>query len=415
MHPDLICFSHLRWDLVFQRPNHLMARAARDRRVFYVEEPIVGGDAPPSLAMQWRDGVTVLTPSLPDGLEDTTRDATLRGLLDAYLREHRVEQPVLWYYTPMPLAWTGHLAAAAVVYDCMDHLAGFRGAPAGLLEQEARLIARADLLLTGGARLHELKRQDHPDAHCFPSSVDADHFGAARDPLPEPADQVVLPRPRIGYAGVIDERIDMALIEALAVAEPRWSVVLVGPVVKIDPADIPAHPSIHVLGRKDYRELPTYLGGWDAAIMPFAHNEATAYISPTKTPEYLAAGLPVASTAIHDVVQPYGAAGLVEIGDGPEAFVAACRRALATDPEALRPRVDRFLASRSWDRTWAAIDALLIDTVRRRIPVVSARPDRSADRTLERPAAARLRGTIAMPVGPSAVSAGGLTSRGLED
>lgn len=383
MQPDLICFSHLRWDFVFQRPNHFMARAARDRRVFYVEEPVIGGANPPRLAHTVRAGVTVLTPRLPEGVDPNSQVSLLRSLLDTVVRDEAIDRPVLWYYTPMALGWTTHIPAAAVVYDCMDHLAGFRGAPQGLLEQEARLIARADLLFTGGARLHELKRQDHPDAHCFPSSVDAEHFRMARQSQPDPDDQASLRRPRIGYAGVIDERIDMALIEALAIAEPDWSVVLLGPVVKIDPAAIPARPSVHQLGMKDYRDLPTYLAGWDVAIMPFAHNEATAYISPTKTPEYLAAGLPVASTSIRDVVQPYGVQGLVEIGDGPEAFVAACRRALATDRVRLQERVDRFLAGRSWDLTWSAIDDLLAGAVRRRIPVSVTRLPRPT--TVTRP------------------------------
>lgn len=364
MHPDLICFSHLRWDFVFQRPNHFMSRAARDRRVLYVEEPLLADGATPRLENQCRDGVEVLTPHLPAGLDQAAQHAILRELLDDLLDAERIEQPVLWYYTPMALAWTAHLDAAAVVYDCMDHLAGFRGAPADLLEQEARLIARADLLLTGGARLHSLKRRDHANAHCFPSSVDAAHFRNARRSLSAPDDQAAIVGPRVGYAGVIDERLDLSLIGALAEAQPDWSIVLVGPIAKIDEADIPAGRNIHRLGMKGYGELPAYLSGWDAALMPFAHNEATAYISPTKTPEYLAAGLPVASTSIHDVVEPYGRLGLVEIGDSTDGFIEAARRAMATDRDALRAEADAFLAERSWDRTWAQIADLLERAVR---------------------------------------------------
>lgn len=364
MHPDLICFSHLRWNFVFQRPNHFMSRAARDRRVLYVEEPVFADGATPRLACETRDGVEVVTPHLPHGLDQATQHELLRELLDDLLDAEAIVQPVLWYYTPMALAWTGHLDAAAVVYDCMDHLAGFRGAPADLLEQEARLIARADLLLTGGARLHSLKNQDHANAHCFPSSVDASHFRTARRALPAPDDQASILGPRIGYAGVIDERLDLSLIGALAEAQPDWSLVLVGPVAKIDEADIPSAPNIHRLGMKGYGELPAYLSGWDAALMPFAHNEATAYISPTKTPEYLAAGLPVASTSIHDVVEPYGRLGLVEIGDGADGFIDAARRAMAADRDALLADADAFLAERSWDRTWGQISALLERAVR---------------------------------------------------
>lgn len=409
MHPDLICFSHLRWNFVFQRPNHFMSRAARDRRVLYVEEPLLADGATPRLENQCRDGVEVLTPHLPAGLDQATQHALLRELLDDLLDAERIVRPVLWYYTPMALAWTAHLDAAAVVYDCMDHLAAFRGAPADLLEQEARLIARADLLLTGGARLHGLKKHDHPNAHCFPSSVDAAHFRSARRPLPAPADQAPILGPRVGYAGVIDERLDLALIGALAEAQPDWSIVLVGPVVKIDEADIPTARNIHRLGMKGYAELPAYLSGWDAALMPFAHNEATAYISPTKTPEYLAAGLPVASTSIHDVVEPYGRLGLVEIGDGPDGFIDAARRAMAADREALRADADAYLAERSWDRTWAAIADLLDRAVRSHAALLPASRTRflvpPAVRPVSRPSTSLPSRRVATPARSSAARA----------
>jgi UDP-galactopyranose mutase len=248
----------------------------------------------------------------------------------------------------------------------MDHLAGFKGAPAGLLALEADLLGRADLVLTGGAQLYEAKRTSHSNVHCFPSSVDVAHFGAARRRLPDPADQAAIARPRFGYCGVIDERMDLGIVAAAAATHPDWHFVMVGPVVKIDPATLPRAANIHYLGMKTYDDLPAYLAGWDVAIMPFAHNEATRYISPTKTPEYLAAGRPVASTSIHDVVDPYGRTGLVEIGDGPTGFADACERALATDLPSLTERVDRFLAGMSWDRTWRAIDALIEQAIDRR-------------------------------------------------
>jgi hypothetical protein len=364
---DLLCFSHLRWDFVFQRPNHLMSRAARGRRVVYVEEPVpVPGAAQAELRAEERHGVEVVTPHVPERLEGLALESTLRRLMDTLVEARGMERPVLWYYTPMALPWTAHLPASAVVYDCMDHLAGFAGAPPRLLELEARLLHSADVLFTGGARLHSLKSRQHPHAYCLPSSVDAEHFSRARGGRPVPADQSAIPAPRIGYAGVIDERVDLGLIAALAHAEPTWSVVLVGPVTKIDPDTVPAAPNIHRLGARQYARLPDYLAGWDVAIMPFAHNEATRYISPTKTPEYLAAGLPVASTSIHDVVDPYGNNGLVEIGDGADGFVAAVRRAALTERDALIRRVDAFLAHRSWDATWSAMDDLLEGAVDRR-------------------------------------------------
>ncbi|MBA2720411.1 MAG: glycosyltransferase [Chloroflexi bacterium] len=335
-----------------------MARAARDRRVFFVEEPTDAGTALPHLTTAMREGVTVVTPHLPAGLTADARFVALRSLVDDLVRAERIRQPVLWYYTPMALPWTRHLRAAATVFDSMDNLAGFRGAAPELLRLEAELVERSDLVFCGGASLHERMRHRHRASHSFPSSVDVAHFARARAGLPDPADQAAIERPRIGYAGVIDERVDVALIDGIAKARPDWQVVLVGPVVKIAAEDLSTRPNIHRLGMKDYAELPAYLGGWDVGWMPFAHNDATRYISPTKTPEYLAAGLPVVSTSIRDVVEPYGAQGLVSIADGVAAATSAIEAALA-GPHADRARIDMFLASRSWDRTWAAMAGLV--------------------------------------------------------
>ena len=356
---DLVCFSHLRWDFVYQRPNHLMARAVHDFRVFFVEEPTFLPDAIPVLETTDREGVVVVTPRLPDGLSAGGVEEVLRGLLDGLLVERRIVRPVLWYVTPMALPWSRHVPARLTVYDSMDHLAAFRGAPPALLRYEEELLGRADLMFCGGVSLHERMRTRHPDAHCFPSSVDAAHFRRARGLLDEPADQARVARPRIGYAGVIDERIDLALIEHVASARPDWQIVLVGPIAKIRPEDLPRRANIHHLGLKPYADLPNYLGGWDVGWMPFARNEATRYISPTKTPEYLAAGLPIISTSIRDVVEPYGRQGLVTIADDPATTIDAIERALQT-PIDLGP-VDEALAMMSWDGTWAGMIRLIDD------------------------------------------------------
>jgi glycosyltransferase involved in cell wall biosynthesis len=358
VHRDLVCFSHLRWDFVYQRPNHLMARAAKDRRVFFVEEPTFGEPGPARWSTAVWDGVTVATPRLPDGLDGDALCRALASLVDGLFREQGIRRPVLWYYTPMALPWTRQLNAAATIFDSMDHLAGFRGAPPDLIELEAELVERADLVFCGGASLHERMRHRHPASHPFPSSVDVAHFRGARRAVADPEDQVSIARPRIGYAGVIDERIDRDLIAGVAVARPDWQLVLLGPVVKIEESELPRRPNIHYLGLKSYTELPTYLGGWNVGWMPFARNEATRYISPTKTPEYLAAGLPVVSTSIRDVVEPYGTQGLVAIADSVETTLHAIESALAGSVAGLE-RADAFLATRSWDRTWAAMSALV--------------------------------------------------------
>ena len=376
--PDVVCLSHLRWDFVYQRPQHLMSRFARHRRVFFFEEPIWDerGDGPPRLEVGERpEGVRVAVPHLPAGLSPEAAEEAQRGLLLELLADHDVADYVLWYYTPMALGYSSGLAPAAVVYDCMDELSLFRGAPPALLELEARLLALADLVFTGGQSLYEAKRDRHPQVHAFPSSIDAEHFGRARAALPEPPDQAAIPRPRLGYFGVIDERIDLDLLAAVADLRPDWQLVMVGPVVKIDPESLPRRANLHYLGMKPYAELPSYLAGWDVALMPFAANESTRFISPTKTPEYLAGGKPVVSTPIRDVVRPYGELAMVEIAEAPADFAAAVERALARHAAGIEggseraswlQQVDEFLARGSWSRTWQSMSDLIDAAVQSR-------------------------------------------------
>jgi UDP-galactopyranose mutase len=356
---DVICLSHLRWNFVFQRPQHLMTRCARDRRVFVVEEPEFGSGPKPGLRCDVSGAVTIVVPQLPaDMLPDACRVA-LRQLLDGMLRTHGISNYLLWYYTPMALAFTDHLTPVMVVYDCMDELSSFKGAPPLLKHFEAELIERADLVLTGGQSLYEAKRQQHRNIYPFPSSVDVGHFARARRISNDPPDQTSIPHPRLGFFGVIDERMDMALVDGVAATRPDWQIVMLGPVVKIDPASLPQRPNIHYLGSKSYEELPRYIAGWDVALLPFARNEATRFISPTKTPEYMAAGKPVVSTSIRDVVRPYGQQGLVRIADQVPAFVQACAAAMAEDPAKRITQADAFLAHTSWDKTWSRITLLL--------------------------------------------------------
>jgi glycosyltransferase involved in cell wall biosynthesis len=245
----------------------------------------------------------------------------------------------------------------------MDELSAFRGAPPGLLRLEQALLDRADLVFTGGRSLYEAKRDRHPRVFCFPSSIDAAHFGQARAPRPDPADQAGIPRPRVGFFGVVDERMDLDLVRALAEQRPDWRFVMIGPVVKIDPSSLPQRSNIHWLGGKSYNELPHYLSGWDVGFMNFALNEATKFISPTKTPEFLAAGVPVVSTPITDVVRPYGEKGLVEIAKSAEEMIAKIKTVLARPKEPWLAKVDRHLAAGSWDKTWGSMHRLMLDAM----------------------------------------------------
>jgi UDP-galactopyranose mutase len=389
---DLIVFSHLRWDFVFQRPQHLLTRCAQYRRVYFVEEPVFEPDIPPTLHLSARgERLFVAVPHLPSGTTEAETTMQLKQLVDGLVRERLSTSYIAWYYTPMALEFTRHLKPAKIVYDCMDELSNFKFAPPELCVLENELFRLSHVVFTGGVSLYEHKRHKHINVHPFPSSVDVAHFRRARDMNEEPADQAVIARPRIGYAGVIDERLDVDLIRGVAEARPDWQLVLVGPVVKIDPRALPRLPNIHYLGGRPYKELPHYLAGWDVAMMPFARNDATRFISPTKTPEYLAAGRRVVSTSIRDVVRTYGEAGLVKIADDARACIDAIEGSLhAQDSREWLQSVDAYLSKMSWDETFRAMWQLIEDATEqpsvRRVPRTAAR--------------------LSVPSTPTAVSAG---------
>ncbi|WP_233581395.1 glycosyltransferase family 1 protein [Acidipila sp. EB88] len=352
--PTILCFSHLRWNFVYQRPQHLLSRAAAHADIFYVEEPILVDEGEASLRRECpADGVEVITPLLPSSYSAAQQMDAQRALLDAWLSSRSTEHLILWYYTPMALLFTDHLQARVRVYDCMDQLAAFQGAPPQLLEQEERLFKAADVVFTGGRSLFDEKRNRHRNVHLFPSSVDVPHFAAARSDLADAVDQQEIPHPRIGFFGVLDERLDCELLQSIAACNSAWHFVLIGPVVKIRHDSLPQASNIHYLGQKSYKELPTYLAHWDVAMLPFAQNASTRFISPTKTPEYLAAGKPVISTPIRDVVEPYGRLGLSHIAGTAEEFCTAIQHALDRPREGWLSDVDDFLSHTSWDRTFA--------------------------------------------------------------
>jgi UDP-galactopyranose mutase len=295
-------------------------------------------------------------------------EALLQALLSRLFAERQVRDHVLWYYTPMPVAWTRQLSPLGVIYDCMDELSAFKFAPQELHEREQELFQRADLVFTGGQSLYEAKRGRARHVYAFPSGIDREHFGRARQTTVEPEDQAGIPHPRLGFFGVVDERFDLELLGALSRERPDWHFVIIGPVVKIEPEALPRAANVHYLGGKSYKELPEYLAGWDVATLLFARNEHTRYISPTKTPEYLAAGKPVVSTSIKDVVRPYGEMGLVRIADDAPSFVAAAEELMHTgaDPDWLA-QVDTLLVQNTWDRTWARMSELIDGVAARRL------------------------------------------------
>jgi UDP-galactopyranose mutase len=350
----MLVYSHLRWDFVYQRPQHVMSRMAKSRRVLFIEEPVGEADSDGWERIDKEPNLTVYRPRLRGpvhGFEPAVHDR-LAGLLESLGAIEGIGRHTAWLYTPLAYPPARTLAPEVIVYDCMDELANFRFAPREIVELESRLLRHADLVLCGGPSLYRAKKDRHPNVHCFPSSVDVAHFRRGRAGQPVADDYKGAPRPRLGFFGVIDERIDFDLLGALAEAHPEWSIWMVGPVVKVEPEELPQAPNLHYTGGRPYAELPRHLAAWDVALLPFALNDATRFISPTKTLEYMAAEHPIVSTPIRDVAGPYE--DVVRLGESPEEFVRACEEALASSEADRADRAQRMraiLARTSWDHT----------------------------------------------------------------
>jgi hypothetical protein len=367
----VICFSHLRWDFVYQRPQHLMSRLASRYPLWFIEEPVDVGQGKARLEIRrGRTGPTVVVPCLPAGAAPE-RDAFEKCLIDALVSEMGLKRYLLWFYTPMALPCAPSLAPVATVYDCMDELSAFVGAPASLELAERALLAKADLVFAGGRSLYQAKRRHHRAVHLFPSSVDVAHFRQARKALPEPQSQRAIPRPRVGFFGVVDERFDTVLLREAAAARPDIHFVVIGPVVKIDSSELPRCTNIHYLGKQAYADLPAFLAHWNITMMPFALNASTRFISPTKTPEYLAGGRLVVSTAVRDVVDRYGSSPAVFIaracGDTTSlaSFLAALDEALEQSADRLfvEQAADAALMGMSWDDTFERMHDVVLQVL----------------------------------------------------
>lgn len=351
---DIVCFSHHRWGCLGQRPHHLMARFRRGR-VLYVEEPVYVGQGPHKTVTPRGPRVAVLTPQLSMGLARHEEIEVMETILEETLKELRITRFVSWYTSPRAWPFTRRLDPVLRVYDCMEQC--YRHP--WLADMERELLARVDLVFTSGLTLYEQKKAHHNYVFPFPSSVDVEHFGRARQIDREPADQAVIPRPRVGYFGTIDERLDLDLLGLLASTRPDLHFVLVGPVNRIESGLLPREPNLHYMGVKPYESLPAYLAGWDVAMMPFNVNRTTQFLCPSKTPEYLAGGKPVVSTSLPDVIRPYQELGLVEIADSVAAFSRAIDECRAEDPRLRLLRTDHFLARNSWDATWGKMQLVL--------------------------------------------------------
>ncbi len=359
---DLIVFSHLRWDFVFQRPQHLMIRFAKYRRVFYIEEPVTSEIKFPTFQIrETKNNVKIVVPHFPRSIKSHQIEVALKDIIDELIFSENLQKYNIWYYTPMALPFSRHLKPESILFDCMDELSLFKGAPQSLLDLENELLKISDLVFTGGESLYQAKKHRHHNIHPFPSSIEYEHFCMAREIFDDPEDQVDIPHPRIGFYGVIDERLNIELLKKIAELRPDYQFIILGPVIKIDPDDLPKAKNIHYLGKKEYIELPLYLSGWECAMMPFALNDSTKFISPTKTPEFLAAGRPVVSTSITDVVNPYKNESLIHIADTPEDFIDCIEKAMSENTHEWLSKVETFLKGNSWDKTFERIASLELD------------------------------------------------------
>ncbi len=373
--PGILCLSHLAWDYVWQRPQHILSRLARHYPVLYVNEPVLGppNSEPYLKLIDKKDNLTAWQPMFPDRPDVLENWRSLYvGLVQELLLHHgwarrngqklMNQQPLLlWFYTPIPYYFLDHISADLVVYDVMDELANFKNAARDMPAREDRLLTEADVVFAGGLSLYQARQGRHPNLHLFRSGVEAGHFARVLHPATEMADEVAgLPHPILGYYGVIDERIDLDLLQAIAAKHPEWSIVMVGPVTKIEQNGLPRLNNLHYLGKQPYERLPHFLKAFDVCLMPFQINEATRYISPTKTLEYMAAHKPIVSTPVPDVVTNWS--DVVRIAAGPEEFARAIKTALA-EPEsqqaARKAREKKHLAAYSWDRIAAEMNRLI--------------------------------------------------------
>lgn len=363
---NLLCLSHLRWDFVYQRPQHLLTRFSEIFNTYFLEEQIQDAKGKAYLNISKRlPNLWVVVPHIQSGLSKAQEKLVMKQLMDNFMENEDGEDFLFWYYTPMALSFTEQLNPGLVVYDCMDELSLFKNAPTELKDLEKRLMAKSDVVFTGGHSLYEAKKHQHANIYAFPSSIEKEHFVKARTNKVQPVDQKNISNPKLGFYGVIDERFDIELIRTIADARPTWEFMLIGPVLKINRALLPKNPNIHYLGQKTYAELPAYLSGWDVALIPFILNDSTKFISPTKTPEYLSAGKPVVSTAIRDVVNPYGKNKLVHIGATAADFIEAIEFELNNkDNKQWLAKVDSFLSKNSWDNTCASMITCIQNSIK---------------------------------------------------
>ncbi|GAB3512776.1 glycosyltransferase family protein [Emticicia fontis] len=357
----LLCFSPIKWESVFQRPQHLMSHAAKKWRVFYIEDPSFEEKIKePELGikeLKKHKNLLVVSPKLSKDLSKKDTDKIMQELLARLCADYKILNYGTWYYSPTVIQYTSELYPRVVVYDCCTPI---RSTQPALIDIENELISQSDLVFTNGKSLYEAKQNWHPQVYNFPSSIDKEHFMQARIELPEPADQEEILLPRLGLYGAIDECFDVELLRALSDRRPDWQFVLIGPIVGIDEDKLPKAENIHYLGTKSYQEMPSYISGWNAALLLVSTSIASQAHIPTRTPEYLAAFKPIISTPVPDIISPYQEMGLVNTAENVFEFETAIEEVLLHDKrKEWKKNIDEFLKTHSWDITWQQMRHLI--------------------------------------------------------
>ena len=376
----IIVHSHLGWDWVWQRPQQFLSRFSKTHQILFVEGPVPSEEVT-AAQVEMREvsefpNITVLRMKMPASrwMDGAWVDKERRRLVQEVLAGPlglRFDSPVQWFYDPMAItAFAGHMDESAIVFDCMDQLSQFKGAPKELIRRERELLAIADVVFAGGPKIGRDKIKYNSNTHSYGCGVDIKHFAKARDKRTEvPADVASLPGPVFGFFGVVDERMDYELVAAVADAHPEGSVVIIGPMTKIDPASVPQRSNLHWLGGRDYQQLPSYVKAFDVCLMPFALNEATEYINPTKALEYMATGRPVVSTPVEDVVLQFSA--VAKISSSSEDFVRLCTEAAKQPDEAAIKRGLMLAQRNSWESIVEAMDGHIRDVLSAEVATAS--------------------------------------------
>jgi glycosyltransferase involved in cell wall biosynthesis len=367
----IIAFCHLGWDWVWQRPQQYLSRLAKRHRLLFVET-YCSDVAKAEVRLRTAEGhpnITICETHLPqsrwpDGeFIDAERRRVVKNALTSELRG-QFEQPLLWFYDPMAVtAFARQMGERAIVYDCMDELSQFKGAPPALIQREKELLRVADVVFCGGQKMRKKRLPLNANTHFFGTGVDCEHFGKAMTRELKVAPEIANfgSAPVLGYFGVIDERIDYELLEKLADARADWHVVMVGPTAKVDPATFPKRDNLHFIGGRPYAQLPALTKGFSVAMMPFALNAATEYINPTKALEYMAAGRPVVSTALDEVRMNFGK--VARIAESHAEFIAFCAKEADSPSRARIVRGLKLASENTWEANIARMESHIYDVL----------------------------------------------------